>query len=103
MLWTAVPAASLWAASQLSTSKGQHYVVALPLTLSAMIVWGAILFALNALYIRVAALPDDESGKRSRRRRHLEVFLVWSLLIAFVAFLVWFFAFAENPGPGVGL
>jgi hypothetical protein len=106
MLWTAVPAAGLWAASRLTASKAQHYLVGLPLTITAMIVWGVLLFSLNALYLRAAGFltPHDETGEApSLRRGPLELLLVWSLLLAFLAFLVWFFAFAKDPPPGIGL
>jgi hypothetical protein len=102
MLWTAVPALSLWTASKLSATTAQHYLLALPLTVAAMIVWGALLFALNACYLRLADLSAPNETTQPPRSP-LEAFLVWSLLIAFIAFLVWFFAFAKNPPPGIEL
>jgi hypothetical protein len=105
MLWTAVPAAGLWAASKLTVTKAQHFVVGLPMTLFAMIVWGVFLSSLNTAYIRLAGhwATDAEADSPRSRRGPLEAFLVPSLLIAFVTFLIWFFAFAKNPPPGIGL
>jgi hypothetical protein len=106
MLWTAVPAAGLWAASKLTVTKAQHFVVGLPMTLSAMILWGVILFSLNAAYVRLTSHPatdDQAEDSPPSQRGPLEAFLVPSLLIACIAFLVWFFAFAKNPPPGIGL
>ena len=104
VLWIGVPVGSLWAASKLSESVAGHLLIALPLTLAAMIVWGAFLFWLNALYLRVIgalAEPEDPDEPPRRIRGPLEPLLVGSLVIGIVAFLVWFFAFAEDPAVNI--
>jgi hypothetical protein len=104
VLWIGVPAASLWAASKLSDSLAGHFLIALPLTLAAMIAWGTLLFWLNALYLRIMGFwtkPEDPDELPRRVRGPLEPMLVVSLGIGLVAFLVWFFVFAENPSVRV--
>ena len=104
-LWTAVPAASLRAAGMLARSKTEHYLIGLPLTLFAMALWGLLLFWLNGLYLRVtshSASPDDSGEPPRRLRGPAEPLLVGSLYLAVVVFLIWLFAFARNPGPGIG-
>lgn len=104
LLWIGVPVGSLWAASKLSDSLAGHLLIALPLTLSAMIAWGTFLFWLNALYLRVTGVliePEDPEEQPRQIRGPLEPLLVGSLVIAIVAFLVWFFAFAENPAVNI--
>jgi hypothetical protein len=104
VLWIGVPVGSLWAASKLSDSIAGHLLVALPLTLAAMIVWGTFLFWLNGLYLRVIGAltePEDPDEPPRRVRGPLEPLLVGSLVIAIVAFGVWFFAFAEDPAVNI--
>ena len=104
-LWTAVPAASLWAAGKLARSKTEHYLIGLPPPLFAMAPWGLPPLWLNGLYLRVtgySASPDDPGEPPRRLRGPVEPLLVGSLYLAVVAFLIWLFAFATNPGPGIG-
>jgi hypothetical protein len=72
------------------------------------VLFGSLLFWINGIYLRVAAVirtsagdlepaEDDESDARRARRGPLELFLVVSLVIALVAFGIWFFGFAERP------
>ena len=103
-VWTAVPAASLWAAGKLARSTTEHYLIGLPLTLFAMALSGLLLFWLNGLYLRVtgySASPDDPGEPPRRLRGPVEPLLVGSLYLAVVAFLVWLLVFATNPGPGI--
>jgi hypothetical protein len=105
-LWTAVPAASLWAAGELARSKTEHYIIGLPLTLFAMALWGFLLLRLNGLYLRVtgySASPDGPGEPPRRLRGPVEPLLVGTLYLAVVAFLIWLVAFATNPGPGIGI
>ena len=100
VLWIGVPGATLWAASKLADSLATHFVIGLAMTLTGMIVWGAFLFWLNGLYLRVAGHgeePEDPEAPPRRIRGPLEPLLVGSLLIAIAAVIFWFFAYAENP------
>ncbi len=106
VLWIGVPVGCLYAASQIVESQANHYVVGLPLTLIGMLLFGTGLFWLNRLYMRITvpwllkeAEEDDEEFPRPLRGP-LEPMLVGSMVIALVTLLVWFFFFAENPGPG---
>jgi hypothetical protein len=104
VLWIGVPVGSLWAASKLSDTLAGHLLVALPLTLAAMVAWGAFLFWLNALYLRISGVltePDDPDEPPTDVRGPLEPLLVGSLVLAIVAFGIWFFAFAEDPAVNI--
>ena len=104
VLWIGVPSATLWAASKLADSLASHFVIGLPMTLTGMIVWGAFLFWLNGVYLRVAGHgeePEDPEAPPRRIRGPLEPLLIGSLVIAIIVLFVWFFAFAENPSRGV--
>ena len=103
-MWTAVPAAGLWVAGELADSTTQHFLIGLPLALGAMILWGTALVWLNGLYLRVtgqAPPPGGEDEEEHRLSGPLEPLLVWSLYIAVVVLLIWFFAFAQNPPPDI--
>jgi cytochrome b561 len=106
VLWIGVPAGSLYVAGQWTSTAAEHFLLALPMTLGAMILFGWFLFRVNAIYVQVSGViratsiePDDEDEDEERRvyRGPLEVFLVASLVIALIAMCVWFFVFAENP------
>ena len=100
VLWIGVPAATLYASSKLVDTLAGHFLVALPMTLTAMMIWGSALFWLNGLYLRVTGFfdePEDPDEPPRRIRGPLEPILIGSLIIALVALFVWFFGFAENP------
>jgi hypothetical protein len=101
-LWIAVPAAVLKFLSPLSESKGYHLGIALLGVPAAMISVGVALLWVNRLYLRITGgWGLDEDGSPRRFRGPLESILVWSLLVALVALVFWFFVFAENPSPQV--
>jgi cytochrome b561 len=105
VLWIGVPAGSLYAAAQLTETTAQHFLLALPITLAAMILFGWLLFWINGIYLRVSGVIEasadnemhDQDSERHPPRGPLELFLVGSLVIALIAFVVWFFGFAERP------
>jgi hypothetical protein len=107
VLWIGVPAGCLYLAGQWTDTAHEHFLVALPMTLGAMMLFGWLLFWINGIYMGVAAviragseLEDDEEDELEERpvyRGPLELFLVVSLVIALVALCIWFFLFAENP------
>ena len=104
VLWIGVPAGSLYLASKLVDSLAGHFVLALPMTLAAMIAWGSGLFWLNALYLRVNGFfdePEDPDEPPRRIRGPLEPILIASMFFALVSLFVWFFVFAENPSSQV--
>jgi hypothetical protein len=103
-LWLAVPAACLYAASKLVGTSGEEYVIGLPMTIAAMVAFGAFLAWLNRLYLRVTGVLAryeaelEELGVAPQfLRGPLEPLLVTSLAVAIALLIVWFFAFAKNP------
>jgi hypothetical protein len=102
-LWIGIPILCLWVASKMADNLGEHFVIALPLTLVGMILWALLLSWLNGLYLRVTGIvarmeEDAEQGWMPRRLRGpLEPLLVVWFVIAVVGLTIWFFFFAENP------
>lgn len=99
VLWIGLPVVTMWAAAKVSETPAEHFLLALPVTILAMVLFAKALFSVNRLYLRVtAAQPDDEDDEATRwSRGPLEPLLVGSLIIALVAIVVWFFLYAENP------
>ena len=104
-LWTAVPALSLYAASQVTETLPAHFLVGLPLTVVAVILFARLLFWINRLYLRVtlAWRPaeeedwDEDLDQPRWARGPLEPFLVATLGLALVALFVSFFFWAKYP------
>ena len=106
--WVGVPLGCMWLAGELTDSFGTHFLIALPLTVVAVVVSVRGLFWLNRLYLRVTlgpamGLDDEELEEEERRwmRGPLEPILIASLILAVIALFAWFFFFAENPGRQV--
>jgi hypothetical protein len=102
VLWVGVPAASSWAAAQLTSDQTTHLQITVPLAIAGMVLFARFLFWVDKLYLRILARgtglePEDEAGQPRFMRGPLEPILVFSLVIAVIALIVWFFAFAENP------
>jgi hypothetical protein len=103
VLWTAIPVACLWLAGKMTDSIATHFLIALPLTVTCLGLFAALLFRVNQLYLRITGalldLPDEENDEDEPRipRGPLEPMLVGSLAIALAAMVVWFFFFAEDP------
>lgn len=112
-VWTVIPIAGLWVASQLSDSNGQIGVV--PLLVAAGGIPAAMAFAI-ALLARVEHLHMRLTGtapqarvvpawrrslgdSRSVRLTVLDRIMVASVLMAAIAMGVWFFAFAGSSLP----
>lgn len=103
-LWILVPLGCLWVSSKLVGTSAEEYVVGLPITVVAMIVFGAFLGWLNRLYLRVTGViaryeaEEEEFGVAPPLLRGpLEPLLVGSLVIALVSLAIWFLFIARNP------
>ena len=103
-LWTIVPLGCLWMGSKLAGSSAEEYVIALPLTIVAMLLAGGLLIRLNRLYLAVTGVvaqyeaEEEELGVAPRYLRGpLEPILVASLVIALIAMVVWFLLLARDP------
>jgi hypothetical protein len=103
-LWIVVPLGCLWLSSKVVGSSAEEYLLGLPMTIAAMILFGMALVWLNRLYLRVTGVlaryeaEQEEFGVAPRfLRGPLEPLLVGSLVIALVAMFVWFFLLARNP------
>jgi hypothetical protein len=108
VLWIGVPAGCMYASGQWTNTAAEHFVVALPLTLAGMLLFGWLLFWINGIYMRVTGViqassevEDDDEEESRHPRGPLELFLIVSLVIAIIALFAWFFLLAENPSPQV--
>ena len=112
-VWTAIPVAGLWVASQLSDSfteapMGPYLVAALGIPLM-MGLAGRGLGLLGGLYDRLTGVERPRGvvpiWRRSLRDAHsasqpttrLERLMIVSVLIAWLVMAVWFFGFAGSP------
>jgi hypothetical protein len=106
IMWIGIPVGAMWSSAKLTDNPGTHFVIALPVTVAAMVVFARGLFWLNRLYLRVQAarnpLDEDEEGEEQPfARGPLEPLLVAAFVIAIVALFVWFFGYAHNPSQQV--
>jgi hypothetical protein len=114
VMWIGVPFGLIYLASKLADtpnpSMGPYLVVLLGLPVGMALV-GKGLGALNRAHIRVTGTEVDQyrpgwtrsmRGERTVERRGgvLDRVMVISVVVAGVAFAVWFFAFAGSSLPG---
>jgi hypothetical protein len=101
--WIAVPVAVLWALSKATGSFIAHFALGLVLVPTAMVAFAPALFWLNGLYLRATGVlarveaDQREAGWSRRVGGPLEPMLIASLVIALIAFAIWFLLYAENP------
>jgi hypothetical protein len=100
VLWIGIPAGILWGLSKLTDSSTKHFLLALVLIPTAMILFAIVLAWINALYLRVIGVvpseADEEDG-RWRWRGPLGLFLSISMVVAFAALIVWVLLIADHP------
>ena len=114
VFWIGIPLFWIWVAGQLIDDYPSIYLLALAACPLTMIVWGWILYRVNAIYLDLAPPPPDVPGaqrsawlgslsdNRKPKRRQptlLDVSMIVSVIIALTAMAVWFFVFAHNTGP----
>jgi hypothetical protein len=100
-LWIGMPALTLWLVAQVVDTPSKHLILGLLAVPAGMILFAPLLVWVNGLYLRVtgaAAVIEEDEGLR-RVRGPLEPLLLWSLVIALIALIVWFFFAAGGPGP----
>lgn len=113
-LWTVIPLIWLWIGSQLAATQfptlGPYAVVLFGVIVSILVgAW--VLGLLNELYLRLTGTHDVapirlgwlRSLRDSSRTQHapsvLETVIVGSVVIALIAFVIWFFTLAGSPLP----
>ena len=109
MLWTAVPAGTLWLVARFADSTVEEFLIGLPVTAAAMIGFVAFLAWVNGLYLRVSGVlayyrAEEEEygpGVAPRSLGPLEGLLVTSLVVALITLAVWIFAFERHLPPAV--
>ncbi|MEK6278040.1 MAG: hypothetical protein AABM29_08510 [Actinomycetota bacterium] len=100
-LWIGMPALTLWVVAEIVDTPAQHLTLGLLGVPAGMILFASLLFWINGLYLRVtgaAAVVEEDEGLR-RVRGPLEPLLLWSLVIALIALIAWFFFAADGSGP----
>jgi hypothetical protein len=113
-LWTAIPLGWIWIGSKVSETQfpatGPYMVVAVGIIVSILVTaW--LLTRLNQLYVRVTGTnrlaPMRPAWMRSLRDTEapvgattvVEAVLMGSVLLAGLAFVLWFFLWAGSPIP----
>ncbi len=111
IMWVASPVGWLFLASRLTSSSqptiGPYLAVLVGIVITAVVI-GKVLGTLNRLHMRYTGLDKGRQHHRawnrsmrdarvsSRERGVLEPVMAWSVGIAMLAFLVWFFVFAGS-------
>jgi hypothetical protein len=112
-IWTVIPIAGLWVASQLSDSSTQMgaapLLVAVAGIPAAMALAGKLLARVERLHMtltgaasRARLVPTRRRSigdSRSARLTVLDRIMIASVLVAATAMAVWFFAFAQSSLP----
>jgi hypothetical protein len=91
-LWIGIPALTLWGVAQIVDTSGQHLVLGLLAVPAAMVLFAALLFWLNGLYLRVVSPRQrlkDQDGELRPIRGPLELLMGWSLAAAVVVAVLW--------------
>jgi len=103
-LWTVVPLVCLWISSKVAANNTEESLLALPMTVFAILFFGMLLAWINRLYLAITGVlaryeaEEKEFGVAPRYLRGpLEPLLVGSLIIALIAMVIWFFVLAKNP------
>mgnify|MGYP001030260989 FL=1 len=113
-LWSVIPLVWLWIGSQFTDSQfpslGPYLIVLFGAVASILLVaW--VLGRLNEVYIRLTGARDvgpirmgwmkslRDSEKTGDPPSLIEVVIIGSVVIAFVAFVAWFFVLAGSPLP----
>jgi hypothetical protein len=114
VFWIGIPLFWIWVAGQLISEYPSIYLLALAACPLTMIIWGWVLYRVNAIYVELTPPRQDApgvqrsawlgslSGDRRPKRRQaslLDVSMIVSVIIALTAMAVWFFVFAHNSGP----
>ena len=112
--WIGIPLFWIWLAGRLIDEYPSIYLIALAACPLTMIMWGWVLYRVNAIYIELSPPRADApgvqrsawlgslSGDRKAKRRQatlLDFSMIVSVIIALTAMAIWFFAFAHNTGP----
>ena len=98
-LWTVIPGAALWLVSLAEGSAATHLLLALFAVPTAIVLFGAVLVRVNALYVRVSASSADDADRAEFNRGPLEWLIVASLAIAVLAMVAWMILVAKDPFP----
>lgn len=113
-LWSVIPLVWLWIGSQFANSQfpsiGPYLIVLFGAIISILLVaW--VLGRLNELYIQLTGTRDvgpmrmgwmkslRDSEKTGDPPSLIEVVIIGSVVIAFIAFVAWFFIAAGSPLP----
>lgn len=113
-IWTAIPIAGLWIASQLTDSATDIGTAPLLVVAGgipvAMVFTGRLLARVERRYMRVTGTDPKSrvvpawgrslSDSSSERPGVLDRIMIGSVMVALTALAVWFFAFAGSSLPG---
>ena len=113
-LWSVIPLVWLWVGSQFANSQFPSlgpYLIVLFGAIASILLVAWILGRLNEVYIRLTGARDvgpirmgwmkslRDSEKSGDPPSLIEVVIIGSVVIAFIAFIAWFFIAAGSPLP----
>ena len=112
-LWIGVPVLWMRIASLFTPDSQAFYLLLLIVVPLTMIGVGWVLYRVNRVYVRVSGeeqprehtswLESQAADRRSRQpRRAIDVIMSFSVLLALIAFMLWFFLVAGSPLPPPG-
>jgi hypothetical protein len=117
-IWTGAPILALWVGSRVvgSSALSMEAVFVVVVVLAVLVFAMALALAwLNASYDRLTGRPvverrlawlrsmraeDPDEMEPGMRTSALELIVIFSVYVAMIALVVWFFAFAGSPLPG---
>ena len=88
VLWAGIPVGWLWLAAAISHKATTIFLIALFGVPVTMIAWSLALARVNDLYLRL---------RGAQKPKLFQALIVGSVLLAILAFLVWYFAFSGQP------
>ena len=113
LLWIGIPLLGLWLAGEITNTVSTFLLVILIAVPASMVLFGWILYRINALYERMHGAPEgpparsawlvSSSEERSALRRArgprtlIDIAMTASAVAALILMTIWFFFLAEAP------
>jgi hypothetical protein len=112
-LWVGVPWGWMRIAGLVTFDSQSFYLLLLVVVPATMIAVGWVLYRVNRVYVRISGevqprehkpwLESQAADRVSKRpSRAIDVIMAFSVTVAMIAFVIWFFFLAGSPLPPAG-